>query len=280
MSVTQKERDLAKKEFENLFEAIYSDSIRVTLWDSMVRNGNREYARIQSRGATSVKLGINWDKWQSSSPEKQLQILLHEISHIDHGNHKIEFWKTYARNFLDARDQRHLFKRGYDWNEVGRQIIFDAHDNNVDRRQISIGEMRAKLENIIGITVNDSYSRGKYEAKFDDVHNISSSINAGPVIVVSDIFDDVPDNLEFTKEFSTKELWKKFNEVRRKDTITSGNKSWIVPPPEVKNRKPESHDAARNSSRNIVFCSEEDEKLAQLWVRNDYSTFRPRWDSC
>lgn len=245
----QEKRNLIVDEFRNAFQAVYEDDTKVNLDPEL--KVSTEYARIRSNGTRWVDLYIAWDKWENESPERQLAMLLHELSHVDQSNHKIEFWKVFTNNYFDVMESSHLFERDYDWEQVAREIIKDAHANNVDRRQTTVGVLRGKLEERLGVTYDDNYSRDKYESKFDDVEGVKAHFQSPERPL------RLPDDVEYQYEFTTEELWDYF--IDQRESYGKRAKYWYLEAPEV--QEPEDHDGLYHAK------SKKDEKLMRIWER-------------
>lgn len=258
-------KDEAKQVFERIYEVVYDDSaprIRLT----SLQSRSRRYASIRSRGRGSrVKLGVDWSEWESNSWSWRMTILLHEFSHIDHSNHKTEFWHDFANNFNDCYRKRDAFyDHSFDWMEIAERMVKDVHKGNLDLRVSTVGEMRGNMEDWldVDVAVDDDYARGKWESKWDDVAGVKASSYGqfSPLYYPSEMFGDGADSVNWQfEEPSDKELWKFFKDVRYKDDTISPNTGHFVIGTARVEELGEEFDRDEKSSYSFTPCTKDDE---------------------
>jgi hypothetical protein len=258
-------------EFKNILRScVYEDS-NIEYWDVEFTVFGPT-ARVNRR---KNKLKIDEQSWSRHNHERRLTTLLHEAAHVEdnrthrEGSHKLSFWNAFTQIYHCASSNPALLEFRYDWEEVAKNIVKNAHEQQVDRRQTTIGELRRKLESDLGVTVDDHYSRDKYQAKFDDI-TITGRLGYQPFVDVNQVDSIKPD-----KRHSTETLWNKFKELR-----TNAKKGiFKIPLPRVANPRPESNYPPNREGIELEPCTEEDLMLLEITELKDTS-IGVFWDVC
>lgn len=263
---------MTKKQFKDLYHLRHGKTPSVSL--GYLQQSSKKYARI--RGSGVIKLWVDWNSYMSASAEDNLQVLIHELAHVEESNHKTEFWEEVFTIYDMLSKNREAAAQNapvdsYDWEEVKKLIVKDIHSGNLDLRTSTVGEMRARAEEELGIKVDDRYARDKWKSKFENVSVRPQMSSPMPSI------DTNKAEVVMEHEFSTEQLWKKFKEVRKRDRMTSSSGSrshWTIPTPSVREEE---------NSKVYHPCSREDEIMIQIMKEAGSSgrtLFTPKYEAC
>lgn len=262
-------KERARHWFETLYDILYvpNESRQVSTGYKLtsLQNRSNKYAHILSYGFTVNKLGIDWSHWERSSDEERLRILIHELTHLRHSNHKEEFWRDLANHTNKVYRNRDELAKDFDWMDIARRTVKDVNRNSLDLRVSNVNDMRRNMEDWLNfdVKVDDSYSSDRIENLWDKVRGIKSSGYGqfGLRYSGSNSFGR-KDSFEWDEEFSDKELWDFFSDIREPDTsITPQKGHWLIGKVEVEEEgfdERERNVDADYEERIYVPCSRED----------------------
>jgi hypothetical protein len=262
-------KDQARYWFETLFEIMYvpeeTRSVSTGYKLTSLQKRSTTYAHISSYGFNVHKLGIDWSHWESASDEERLSILLHELTHVRHSNHKEEFWRDYANHTNKAYNNRSRFSTDFDWRKMARNIVKDVNRANLDLRVSNVNDMRRNMEDWLdfNVHVDDDYSSDRMENLWDKVRGIkSSSYGQYGLRYSGEEHFGMNDTYEWDEEFSDEELWNLFSDIREPNTsVTPQEGEWVIGHVNVKDEGFEERDRSINSEtveRTYTPCSRED----------------------
>lgn len=95
--------------------------------------------------------GINIGQWRDWSPEKKMEVLLHEFAHVENheDNHRPPFWERFVDLVEIAEEHQAELEQALDadidMQEVRERIIDSVHEGTVDLRMDSVQERKQWL---------------------------------------------------------------------------------------------------------------------------------------
>lgn len=123
---------------------------------------DNKYAHIRRASKSKVVLGINFEHWRNYSIEERIRTLLHEVSHIEHSNHKREFWREYLNNYEEIQERQQIGEsleevvgENINWDKVARHIVEDVNSGNIDQRQMDVSQKRKAVAHNLGVELNN-----------------------------------------------------------------------------------------------------------------------------
>lgn len=104
------------------------------------------------------EIGINIRQWRLWSMEKKLEVILHELAHVDdyEDNHRPSFWNRVGRMVLHTEKNRGQVERimGADiqFDKVKKTVVESVHEEVIDRRMDTVRKRRKQLREMFGLS--------------------------------------------------------------------------------------------------------------------------------
>lgn len=156
-SVTIRDTDALEK-FIHYFNIAYPDweiyrDSSTPLRPSHVEFGTVSHCagRCGSSRVGTVTFDINPEWWDKNTEEAQLGLLIHELSHVKHGNHRPAFWEQVITVYHRLEDRSEAVTEvvdgELDWDSVVEWIVKDPKTKTVDNRAETVFERRKYWRN-------------------------------------------------------------------------------------------------------------------------------------
>lgn len=231
-------KDELKNRTKNIIKEMYSIHYGKNRDVSIKSLQKRSQKKAQYRDNYGrIELWIDWNDYKSDSIERRITTLSHELAHTEHPHHKPSFWYEFfdiIQNMEDSIDYH--FRKPVNWEKVRKEAVKDIHENSLDLRTSTVGEMRAEAEKQLNVEVSDSYARDKYTGKIKE--NVQMKGMGGKT---------EESNREIN-EYSSEELWNYVKDNASNVTMFGDQKKLLYYP----------------QVRNGELISEEDRKKHQI----------------
>lgn len=156
-----------KREIENILSnmipVLYDDhnpsSDQISVYSKHTPRVTASYHGTKQVGlepVTKYRFSMNFGYWRYDERERNIEALLHEVSHIRFEHHKKEFWLQLASNRNKLKDKGF---ESLNWNKVGQRIIHGAR-NQADGRQ-DVDSILEALSDVMNVPIPEVDTREK-----------------------------------------------------------------------------------------------------------------------
>lgn len=109
--------------------------------------------------------GINLDQWNEWSVPRRIEVLLHELAHVQNydDDHRPDFWSRVANLVLIVEQKQEeietLLGHPLDMDALKKQVVKSVHEDEVDERMDTVEEQKKRLRKQFGFIREKSYPR-------------------------------------------------------------------------------------------------------------------------
>lgn len=129
----EKELQQISEEFAGVYNVLSDDKIRPDHLEVGAVDNSEDEASVWL-----PSLDINIQDWRTWSPEKKLEVYIHEYAHTVNysDDHQISFWERVAQNTLEAANDieelEEIFGEEFDKEQFKSQVVESVHEGVIE----------------------------------------------------------------------------------------------------------------------------------------------------
>lgn len=160
VETTADERSAIKRTIAGVYNVVFDDHLDPGSIELNQLLGVDEEADIYL-----PEVGLNFHDWRRWSPERRLEVLLHELAHIEEEtgepDHGVEFYDRLVELTEIAAEWRPelegLFGTPLDFDRVRRHVVESVHEGTIEPDVESVRERKRLLRDRLGLTEDEHY---------------------------------------------------------------------------------------------------------------------------